>query len=643
MRVLGLILVHACAILPLVAAQERLLTLVSLQDSAREELARFTGEVGSNSNVTTPVEKRNDAPRLRLFIDAANELGCDNVTLPTSLPSEPFALVTRRGGCTFDVKADSAERYGASALLVGNTIEALYGTGANAAFLVNPCSTNCLLAKDQSIDACQNKCRTGICAANPRAISNNTEVGEYCCLENSLVRMAVGERDLLTVFVGVEDSGQLFQEAENGGFVQIFEDGRITVDGSFFLILFLGTLVTAFASYRAARKERLYVDWTWTPGKVPMNREEIDGSPESNVIDVDKEIETVELTVSAVICFLLVASASLIGLFYLATSYPQETVIALQVIFGLSALFAFSHFILQPIIRKLWPTSSQRKVYLPYRKTYIGNADEWIGFVIAVVVVIAWFVGRHQSWSWILLDLLAASICVLFLVAVRLPNLQLACLMLALFFVYDIFMVFISPALFGGRSVMVEVATAGGATANIDPEDNRVCDRTRAERMPMLFLVPRFSDDGYALLGLGDVFIPGLLMTYACRFDYLKVESLGKRTSWVVAHKYFFPLCTAYFVALLVTLIANVLDFNFSTKVEGQPALLYLVPATLGTFLTLAYVRGDLSDLWHLNFKELTEKRLQKEIHPNERRSESQEALNVVEAGPITPSQADNT
>ncbi|KAL6130931.1 hypothetical protein ACLB2K_069309 [Fragaria x ananassa] len=49
-------------------------------------------------------------------------------------------------------------------------------------------------------------------------------------------------------------------------------------------------------------------------------------------------------------------------------------------------------------------------------------------------------------------------------------------------------------------------------------------------------------------------------------------------------------ICTA---GLLVTYVAlNLMDGH------GQPALLYIVPFTLGTFLTLGQMRGDLKVLW---------------------------------------------
>ncbi|KAM5555352.1 hypothetical protein ABKV19_023317 [Rosa sericea] len=63
---------------------------------------------------------------------------------------------------------------------------------------------------------------------------------------------------------------------------------------------------------------------------------------------------------------------------------------------------------------------------------------------------------------------------------------------------------------------------------------------------------------------------------------------------WVFVSKWSFHESVMIVVArLLVTYVAlNLMDGH------GQPALLYIVPYTLGTFLTLGQMRGDLKVLW---------------------------------------------
>ena len=87
--------------------------------------------------------------------------------------------------------------------------------------------------------------------------------------------------------------------------------------------------------------------------------------------------------------------------------------------------------------------------------------------------------------------------------------------------------VFLSP-LFFPSSVMMTVATAGEPA--VTKGSHGECIRLPGERMPMLFLIPRMSPtpgapSEYAMLGLGDVVVPGLLLTYACRMDLASIFS----------------------------------------------------------------------------------------------------------------------
>lgn len=80
-------------------------------------------------------------------------------------------------------------------------------------------------------------------------------------------------------------------------------------------------------------------------------------------------------------------------------------------------------------------------------------------------------------------------------------------------------------------------------------------------------------------------FLPGLLVAFSIRYDWLAKKNLRSG--------YFFWAIFAYGLGLLITYVAlNLMDGH------GQPALLYIVPFTLGTLLTLARRRGDLEILW---------------------------------------------
>lgn len=139
-------------------------------------------------------------------------------------------------------------------------------------------------------------------------------------------------------------------------------------------------------------------------------------------------------------------------------------------------------------------------------------------------------------------------------------------------FIYDIFWVFISPLIFD-ESVMIVVARG---------------DKTNGEGIPMLLKVPRLFDPwgGYSIIGFGDILLPGLLVSFCLRYDW----STKKR----LFNGYFLWTAVGYGLGLFWTYIALILMNG-----NGQPALLYIVPCTLGTVFLLGWWRGELITLWN--------------------------------------------
>uniref|UniRef100_A0A453Q522 Signal peptide peptidase-like 2 n=1 Tax=Aegilops tauschii subsp. strangulata TaxID=200361 RepID=A0A453Q522_AEGTS len=148
---------------------------------------------------------------------------------------------------------------------------------------------------------------------------------------------------------------------------------------------------------------------------------------------------------------------------------------------------------------------------------------------------------------------------------------QVGSVLLGCSFLYDIFWVFISKMLFH-ESVMIVVARG---------------DNTDEDGVPMLLKIPRMFDPwgGYSIIGFGDILLPGLLVAFALRYDWAARKTLQSG--------YFLWSMVAYGSGLLITYVAlNLMDGH------GQPALLYIVPFTLGTFISLGKKRGELRNLW---------------------------------------------
>lgn len=174
-------------------------------------------------------------------------------------------------------------------------------------------------------------------------------------------------------------------------------------------------------------------------------------------------------------------------------------------------------------------------------------------------MVITWL-----FWSfWILTDVLAICLAITALTFVRLPNLKVATVLLSLFFLYDIFWVFLSEYIFK-KNVMVSVAT-------------------KMPSLPMVVLLKRL-DGGFSLLGVGDIVLPGLLLCYLYRFDYFNRKTF--------LSGYFFKAWIGYALGMICTLLM-VAVLN-----RAQPALLYLVPGTLLPTFFFSKKNNEFHLLW---------------------------------------------
>lgn len=133
------------------------------------------------------------------------------------------------------------------------------------------------------------------------------------------------------------------------------------------------------------------------------------------------------------------------------------------------------------------------------------------------------------------------------------------------------------------------------------------------------------------MLGFGDIVLPGLLVVFTHIFDIYSANGLHSSASGPLSpssplpastrptgastprppSRYlafiqifykpgnrlaYFPVCVVgYGVGLILTYGALAFSIGGS---QGQPALLYLVPCTLGTVAALAWAQGDLAAMW---------------------------------------------
>ncbi|RNF02506.1 signal peptide protein peptidase, partial [Trypanosoma conorhini] len=161
----------------------------------------------------------------------------------------------------------------------------------------------------------------------------------------------------------------------------------------------------------------------------------------------------------------------------------------------------------------------------------------------------------YMTNSWVANNLLAIAIGVRAIGSVHLGSFQSAFVMLLGLFFYDIFWVF-------GSDVMLTVA--GGING------------------PIKLVFPRtiFADHkAVSLLGLGDLIVPGFFIAQTLIFS---LEYVKRGT-------FYFNVALVAYTMSLVNTMAVMLIFE-----HGQPALLFIVPWLLITFLASAALKGDL-------------------------------------------------
>ncbi|KAG5252083.1 signal peptide peptidase 2B [Salix suchowensis] len=280
----------------------------------------------------------------------------------------------------------------------------------------------------------------------------------------------------------------------------------------------------------------------------------------------DTEKEVIDINVKSAIVFVITASTFLLLLYFFMSSWFVWLLIVLFCFGGIEGM----HNCITTVILRLCRNCGRKKLNLPL----FGETSLFSLFVLicCVVFAIVWAINRQASYSWAGQDILGICLMITVLQVARLPNIKVATVLLCCAFVYDIFWVFLSPIIFH-QSVMIVVARG---------------DNSGGETIPMLLRIPRFADEwgGYDMIGFGDILFPGLLVSFAFRYD--KANKKG------VANGYFLWLTIGYGVGLFLTYIGLYLMDG-----HGQPALLYLVPCTLGLCVLLGLVRGELKHLWN--------------------------------------------
>jgi minor histocompatibility antigen H13 len=348
------------------------------------------------------------------------------------------------------------------------------------------------------------------------------------------------------------------------------------------------------------------------------------------------------------------ASISLFGIYLLLKYLPDLDIqTLLNAYFFLLGSFAVSSASV-PLFRKVFSDSVGRQsihldlpegLLLDQEGKSIKEANIAPSDLVAVMLSLAIAgIDVTNSQNFTANNLLAALIASDILQLVGLRSFRTAGLMLGGLCAYDIFWVFGSPSAIG-ENVMMKVATSDIITGPM---------RLLYPRLPGG--TGEAADFPFSLLGLGDIAVPGLLACLALRYDSSRVVDMKSRADAAghamldalaalgptstgreradaasdaaslaydrVADKegmqrdltvtegsdggsrvsvseavlqqrpYFSAVVVSYIIGLLMAFAAN----NITHL--GQPALLYIVPMTLGSVLVTAAQRDEIYRIW---------------------------------------------
>ncbi|WFD33937.1 ribulose-phosphate 3-epimerase [Malassezia cuniculi] len=220
--------------------------------------------------------------------------------------------------------------------------------------------------------------------------------------------------------------------------------------------------------------------------------------------------------------------------------------------------------------------SKERKPFVDIALSYVALGAS----VGSVAIVAAYLYTRH----WVLSNIIAIALSLNAITLMSLDSFVTGFIMLGGLFVYDIFWVF-------GTPVMVSVAK------NFDAPIKILWPRNWIDMVTAIASGVDIPEAKLALLGLGDIVMPGAFVALALRYDQF-IASEAKpgiyftRFYRAFSKPYFVACIVAYFCGLVVTMgVLHVFQ-------AAQPALLYLSPACSLSVLAVAQVQGRGKELW---------------------------------------------
>merc|ERR1712232_445043 len=206
----------------------------------------------------------------------------------------------------------------------------------------------------------------------------------------------------------------------------------------------------------------------------------------------------------------------------------------------------------------------------PWNLSIDASLSDVVSLLGSILFLTFYLMTRH----WALNNIIGICFCIKAIESFSLGTYRTGVILLIGLFFYDIFWIF-------GTDVMVTVAQS------LDSPIKLLFPRT---------LVPNIDTGNIdlSLVGLGDIVIPGFFLSLLLRFDahnanisYFPVNIYDS-----FPKPYFHFTLFGYIIGMISTIFIMI---RFQA---AQPALLYLVPACLGSSLIVSVVRGEIKLLF---------------------------------------------
>lgn len=212
---------------------------------------------------------------------------------------------------------------------------------------------------------------------------------------------------------------------------------------------------------------------------------------------------------------------------------------------------------------------------------------DWILLISIIISLISSYLFFKYDNNWLICNLIGINISIWSINQFTFKNLKIGVLIMSVLFFYDIFFVF-------GTTYMVTVAKNLELPIKIILPINET-------------LVENKKKFEFALLGLGDIILPGAFISMCHKFDIWKWHNeridtefhLLRFNSYFFDGKYFIVSIIAYILSLATCMI-SLTYFKLP-----QPALLYIVPFLITSTLITASYNNDLHDFWSLQYDTL--------------------------------------